>query len=177
VFLRPAPALAENVRISPPFASIDASGAAMSRAVLVTCTLLAAVLLEACATTPPPPPAKADAAPAEADEAPAGPQYERLSTAPPPARRRRQYVVDEKEYLRLRHAYPRGFQPEDCVAFCKQATAYTPSDDGEWIWTLRCLLDRTVRDEGAIACREEAKPARAKTAEEPAPATQYRIED
>ena len=137
---------------------------------------VAAVLaLAACATTPPPPP-EAPKPAAAVEESPAGPQYERLSAAPPPPRRKRQYVLDEQEYLRLRQAFPRGFQPDDCTKFCRQESAYTPSEDGEWTWTLRCLLDRTIRDEPAIACREEAKPARAKV-ETAAPATTNSVED
>jgi hypothetical protein len=83
-----------------------------------------------------------------------------VEVRPPPTRRRRDYVLGEKEYRALALSHPRGFQPDDCLRHCRQAAARSASEDGNWTWTLRCALKRNLRDEPVMACREEPVDAR-----------------
>lgn len=85
----------------------------------------------------------------------------------PPTRRAREYLLSERDYGQLMKRFALGFSPDDCTSYCKQDTARQPTDDGGWVFVLRCLLKRNLRDEPVVACREEpTEPGRV-----PAPAS------
>lgn len=125
---------------------------------------IAVLLCVACATAPAPapvavePPAAEPAAPAAATviQAEYVPAARVEKERPPPSRRKRDYVLSEKQYRQLGRRYGRGFQPDDCRSLCQQDEAFTRSDDGKWTWVLRCMLGRSLRDEPVVRCREDA---------------------
>lgn len=125
----------------------------MSRALRLSALLALAASL-ACATTEPVRAPAPVAAPEVVVEEVAAEILEE-DIRPPPTRRRREYLLTEKEYRTLGKGHPRGFQPDDCRGLCKQDVARTPSEDGRWMWTLRCLLKRNLREEPVVSCRED----------------------
>ena len=126
-------------------------------------SLLAAIgLLAACASAPQPPPRTTLKPVEEEPEERVVPAVARVARniekeRPPPARRVHQRIISERDYQQLARRFTGGFKPADCVAHCKADEAFT-SDD-RWTWVLRCKLDRTFKDEPAVACREEAMEA------------------
>ncbi len=123
---------------------------------------IASALFLACASTPPPPP-RTTLRPVEPEpEETVVPAVAHVARnfekeRPPPARRVHQRIIGERDYQQLARRFAGGFKPDDCLAHCKSEAAF--SADDRWTWVLRCKLDRTFKDEPAIACREEAMEA------------------
>jgi len=121
-----------------------------------------ALVFAGCATAPPPPKREALPPPTITDEQLYAPVIVRGTPAsfeverPPPPRRRREYLLAETEYVRTAKEFTRGPGLHACAKLCRQDEFATPSEDHRWTWMLRCQLDRNVREEPIVACREVA---------------------
>lgn len=117
----------------------------------------ALVLASSCASAPPPAPEQPVAEAEIPDEVVVASYLaeRRERRQPPPSRKKREYLVAEKEARRLARAHPLGFRLATCEQLCRQQPGLTRSDDGDWMWVLRCALGRNIRGEPVVACRED----------------------